>query len=106
MKYLITESQLDNIIYIYLDNLNLYKNAEYRGDYYFWKSKESWNRNDYVVISASRKRKDCFVSSDLLSEISTFFSLDLESALSIISKWVETKVDFEITYPYSDYAAD
>ena len=102
MKYLITESQLDNIIYIYLDNLNLYK-IEDRGDYYFWKSKESWNRNDYVVISASRKRKDCFVSSDLLSEISTFFSLDLESALLIIGKWVETKVNFEINYHYSDY---
>jgi hypothetical protein len=105
MKYLITESQLDNVIYIYLDNLNLYR-VEDRGDYYFWSSKESWKRSEYVVISATRKRKDCFVGSDLLSEISSFFSLDLESALSIISKWVETKVDFEITYPYSDYGAD
>ena len=104
MKYLITESQLDNIIYKYLDSLNLYK-LEDRGDYYFWKSKESWNRSDYVVISATHKRKDCFISSGLLVEISSFFSLDLNSALTIISKWVETKVDFEITYPYSDYGA-
>ena len=35
MKYLITESQLDNVIYIYLDNLNLYK-IEDRGDYYYF----------------------------------------------------------------------
>jgi hypothetical protein len=105
MKYLITESQFDKAIFKYLDNQDLYK-IEDRGDYYFWKSKESWNRNDYTVISAFHKRKDCFVGSDLLSEISSFFSLDLESALSIISKWVETKVDFEITYPYSDYGAD
>ena len=105
MKYLITESRLDKVIFKYLDNLNLYK-IEYIGDYYFWRSKESWYINDYVLISASRKRKDCFVVSDLLSEISSFFSLDLESALLIISKWVETKVNFEITYHYSDYGAD
>ncbi len=32
MKYLITESQLGNIIYKYLDNLDLYK-VEDKGDY-------------------------------------------------------------------------
>jgi len=105
MKYIITESQINKLVYKYLNDLDLYM-IEDRGDYYFWSSKESWRNNDYVVISATHKREDCFISSGLLVEISSFFSLDLNSTLKIIGKWVETKVDFEITYPYSDYGAD
>ena len=105
MKYLIAESQLENLIFRYLDNLNLHK-VEDKGDYYFWSSKESWESSEYVVISAYHKRKDCFVSSSLLVELSTFFSLELGVALSIIGEWVETKIDFEIDYPYSDYSGD
>ena len=104
MKYLITESQLGNIIYKYLDNLNLYM-VEYHGDYIFWSSKESWSKSGNVLISVHRSNKDCFISSDLVSEISTFFSLDMSTVLLLIGGWVSTKVGFDVGYPYSDYGA-
>ena len=105
MKYIITESKLTNIIFDYLNDLDLYM-VEDRGDYYFWESKESWNNNGYFVIYATHKRKDCFISSDLLVEVSSFFNLELEVALVIINKWVETKVGFGPLYPISDYGSD
>ena len=102
MKYLITESQLGSIIFNYLNNLNLYK-VEDRGDYYFWSSKESWENSGDVLISVYHKSYDCFISSDLVSEISTFFSLDMNAALLLISGWVSSQVGFDVGYPYSDY---
>jgi hypothetical protein len=105
MKYLITESQLDNIIFNYLDSLDLYM-VKYEGDYIFWDSKESWKSSGRVLISTHRSHKDCFVNSDFVVEISTFFSLGLEESLNIIGEWVKPKVDFDINYFYSDYGAD
>ena len=104
MKYLITESQLGNIIYKYLDNLNLYM-VEYDGDYIFWSSKESWSNSGNVLISVHRSNNDCFISSDLVSEISTFFSLDMSTTLLLIGGWVSGKVRFDVGFPYSDYGA-
>jgi hypothetical protein len=104
MKYVITESQLGNIIYKYLDNLNLHM-IEYLGDYIFWGSEESWLNRGNVLISVHRKYNDCFIDSDLVSEISTFFSLDKNAAMLLISGWVSTKVGFDVGYPYSDYGA-
>jgi len=104
MKYLITESQLGNIIYKYLDNLDLYM-VEYDGNYQFWSSEESWLTSFSTLISTHRSNNDCFISSDLVSEISTFFSLDMSTVLLLIGGWVSTKVGFDVGFPYSDYGA-
>ena len=105
MKYLITESQLGNIIHKYLDNLNLHM-VEYLGDYIFWGSEYSWRDRGSVLISTHRKYNDCFIDSDLVSEISTFFSLDMSTTLLLIGGWVSGKVRFDVGYPYSDYGAN
>jgi hypothetical protein len=104
MKYLITESQLSNIIFKYLDNQDFYK-VEDGTDVYFWKSKWSWENSEYVIISA-RKWGDGFISSSLLVEISSMFSLSLEESLEVIGAWVNTQIDFNINHFYSDYGAD
>ena len=105
MKYLITESQINKLVYKYLNDLDLYM-IEDRGDYYFWSSKESWLNRGNVLISTHRSNNDCFISSDLVSEISNFFSLDMNSAILLISGWVSGKVRFDVGYPYSDYGSD
>lgn len=105
MKYLITESQLSNIIFGYLTTQNFYK-VKYHGDYIFWSSKKSWENTGRVYISTHRSNDDCFVNSDLVSEISSMFSLSLEDALYVIGGWVNTQIDFNINHFYSDYGAD
>lgn len=105
MKFIITESKLTNLVFDYLDGLDLYM-IEYHGDYIFWSSEESWLNSGNVLISTHRSHNDCFISSDLVSEISNFFNLDMNSALLLISGWVSGKVRFDVGYPYSDYGAD
>jgi hypothetical protein len=78
----------------------------YYNGYVFWESKESWESGGYIIITANRDRNDCFVSSDLLVEIATVFSLELTDSLNIIGEWVKTQIDFDIKGFFSDYGAD
>lgn len=101
MKYIITESRLINIIFDYLNSKNFYK-VEDDLDVLFWKSKLSWEKSEFVTISA-RKWGECFIESDLLVEISSMFSLSLKDALKVIGAWVNTQIDFTVYEFYSDY---
>ena len=105
MKFIITESKLTNLVFDYLNNQDFYK-MKYQYGYVFWDSKESWESGGYISINANRVNKECFVNSDLVVEVASFFSLDLETALKIIGEWVKTKIDFDFDHVFSDYRAD
>ena len=106
MKFIITESKIKSIIFKYLDNRGFYK-KKYSFGYVFWYSKEDFESGGYITINVSHKNKDCFVDSDLVGEVSTFFGLDLKSSLNIIGEWVKTKVDYSFDYDViSNYGAD
>ena len=105
MKFIITESKLTNLVFDYLDGLDLYM-VEDREDYYFWESKKSWKSGEYVLISVHRSHNDGFISSNLLVEVSSFFSLELDDSLDIIGDWVRTKINTDVYKFYSDYGAD
>ena len=104
MKYIITESQLDNIIFDYLDAQDFY-HREDGGGHYFFESERSYKDNQYAKIAYFFMSEDCFISSDILTEVAEFFSLDLYTSLNIISDWVGNKIGIEIKYPSSDYGA-
>jgi hypothetical protein len=105
MKYLITESQLDNIIFKYLDMQNFYK-MRYDKGYVFWESKEILESGANILITANRERSECFVNSDLLVEVASMFGLGLNDSLNVIGEWVKTQIDFDIEDFFSDYGAD
>ena len=105
MKYLITESQFDKIIFKYLDMQNFYK-MRYAKGYIFWESKEVWESGGNILISAYRDRNEGFVNSDLLVEVASIFSLGLNDSLDVIGEWVKTQIDFDIEDFFSDYGAD
>jgi hypothetical protein len=105
MKYLITESQLDSIIFRYLDMQNFYK-MRYTKGYVFWETKEIWESGGNILITANRERSECFVNSDLLVEVASMFGLELSDSLNVIGKWVKTQIDFDIEHFFSDYGAD
>jgi hypothetical protein len=104
MKYLIKESQLNNIIFDYLDNQDFY-HREDGGGHYFFESEHSYKDNQYAKIVCSFIGEDCFISSDILTEVADFFSLDLYASLNIIANWVGNKIGTEIKHPFSDYGA-
>jgi hypothetical protein len=104
MKYLITESQIDSVVFKYLDTQNFY-HREDGGGHYLFESERSYKDNQYPTIAYYDMSEDCFISSDILTEVAEFFSLSLTRSLMIIAKWVEGKIGIEIKYPYSDYGA-
>ena len=106
MKYLIKESQLNNIIFDYLDSQKFFALKD-AGDIYLYPSETHWREHlSYAIIAFHRKYDDCLVGCDLITEISEFFSIPLEDSLDIVSKWVESRYEIEIKSSYSDCGAD
>jgi hypothetical protein len=91
MKYIITESQIDNLATMYLDNQDFIKiNAP--KNVYFMNSKD----DEYAQIRYDKKDGWCYVSYDLLNEISSFFSLHNSDSEKIIIKWIENATNMEV----------
>jgi hypothetical protein len=105
MKYLITESQLDKVIFKYLDIKDFYI-LNRPTSVQFFSSRKSIDDGEYSLITYDRNDGECFISSDLASEIGSVFSLHPDNALSIISDWVENKLDVTVKYYTSDFGAD
>ena len=102
MKYLIAESQLDRIIFKYLDNQDFiqFKTSE---SIYFVNSES----DEYAQIRFYKDGR-CYVSYDLYNEISMFFSLQDSDFDKVIVKWVENIIKMEVesigVAPSSGYA--
>ena len=92
MKYLITESQIDKVIFKYLDKQDFIQFNKDDG-VYFVNSED----DKYAQI---RLKNDgvCFIYTKLVEEISSFFSLGHDDTREIISKWVENTLQTEITH--------
>lgn len=105
MKYLITESRLENLIYKYLESKGLYLLSTVNTHHFFY-SRKSIDDGEYPIISYDDKRKDCFVSSTFVEDVCSLFSIDPEYSLKVISDWVGNKLDVEIESYNSDFGAD
>jgi phage-related protein len=86
MKFIITESKLNNVIFTYLDTKPFIKIDDGNRIFLLKNNKEEEN---YSVIFYSRKSNTCFVKKQFVDNVSTFFSLDSDVVLDIISDWVE-----------------
>ena len=105
MKYIINEYRLENLIYKYLDSKDLYLLSMVNSHHFFY-SRKSIDDGEYPIISYDNKNKDCFVSSDLVGEVSSLFSIDPEYSLKVISDWVGNKLNVEVKSYNSDFGAD
>jgi hypothetical protein len=93
MKYLITESQIDNIIFKYLDNQDFIQ-IDMNDGIYFVNSEE----DEYVQIRYDKKNGWCLIYYRLMNEISTFFSIEVSgSTLKVIGKWVENTLQMRVS---------
>ena len=95
MKYLITESQFDKVIFKFLDNQNFYV-TRFGDDYNFWDRSDIENRNfDAKIIISTHKKEFCFVNRHFYHTLSSLFSLDRGDTLNFIGDWTENKTGFE-----------
>lgn len=102
MKIIITESRIKDIIYSYLDNQNFYVTKD-EGDYYFWESKHARETDGYVIIGVYPRRKNCYILSDLVHEIMSFFGMSIEESMDIIASWLSNKLGFDVGEPFTGY---
>jgi hypothetical protein len=91
MKYLITESQIENLATMYLDNQDFIQ-VKAPKSIYFMNSKD----DEYAQIRYDKNDGLCYVSYDLLNEISSFFSLQNSDSEKIIIKWIENAINMEV----------
>jgi len=92
MKYLITESQIDNVIFKYLDNQDFIQ-INFDEKIYFVNSV-----NDvYAQIKYDKNDNWCYVYYKLIEEISTFFSMSHYDSELVIGRWVENTLQMKVT---------
>ena len=90
MKYLITESKINNIVSMYLDNQDFVQ-IGYGENIYLVNSE----KDEYAQIGYNVKNHWCVISYDLVEEIMSFFSLSYSDIMTIVTKWFENKFSVE-----------
>lgn len=103
MKFLITESKLDSIVFKYLDNQDFVV-IKMKNRLYYVNS----DGDEYAQIRYHPKDRWCTIHYDLVGEVSKFFSLDYEDSISVINRWIENKlgiksINVEVASPIVGY---
>ena len=99
MKYLITESQFDKVVFKYLDNQDFIIKKPFNKSFginniiHFLNS-ESDLRTDSLINFY--RDGDCWINHELIDEIATFFSLDFNDSKYVIARWVEHTLDEKV----------
>ena len=86
MKYIIRESQINNIIYEYLDVMNSIEIK--RGNIIYFLSNEG---DEYAKIRFDKDTMWVGISNDICNEITSFFSLNKGDCGKIINEWIKKK---------------
>jgi hypothetical protein len=92
MKYIITESQLDKVIFRYLNNQDFIQ-IEKNNRIYFVNSEG----DEFAQIRYDKSDGWCGVNYDLVKEISSFFSLERSDSEKVIGMWVENTLQMKVT---------
>jgi hypothetical protein len=93
MKYLITESKLDRVIFKYLDNQDFIQIE--KGDGVYFVNSEG---DEYAQIKYFKKDSKCVIYTGLIGEVSSFFSMQGYDARETIGRWVEKTLKVDIDY--------
>ena len=100
MKFLITESKLEDSVFKYLDNQDFIKVNE-NNYVYFINSID----DDYARIKTDKNYGWCNVNVDLINEISTFFSLPTNHSIKLIGNWVKNTLQMKVSItPSSNFS--
>ena len=87
MKYIITESKLNSIVFMYLDNQD-FKKIFYGTNVYFVNSEN----DELAQIKFNYTSKWCTISRGLMYEVANFFSLTNIDSISVTADWAKSKL--------------
>lgn len=89
MKYLITESQRDKMVFKYLDNQKFIKVKKDKEICFLYSPDDLWAVMKYM-------RGKLIINKDLTTEIESFFSIDEDDAEILIRDWVSKEIGINI----------
>ncbi len=92
MKYKITDKQLDDVIFLYLDNQDFIQ-IKIEDSIYFFNSEG----DEYAQIRYDKDDGWCGIYYKLIDEISSFFSLEKTDSKEVIGRWVENTLQMMVT---------
>jgi hypothetical protein len=92
MKYKITDSKLDSVIFLYLDNQDFIQIE--KGDKIYFVNSEG---DEYAQIRYDKDDGWCGIYDRLINEISSFFSLEEYDSEKVIGRWVENTLNMSVT---------
>jgi len=92
MKYIITESKLNQVIFKYLDNQDFIQ-IEKNDSIYFINSEG----DEYAQIRFNKKDGWFGIYYKLIEDISSFFSLQEYDSEQVIGRWVENTLQMKVT---------
>ena len=95
MKYLITESQLDKVIFKYLNNQDFIVTGNDTSLFFI-----NSEGDEYAQIRYNEDSEVCFINIDLVKEISSFFSLEHSDSKEVVGMWVENTLQMKVTNTY------
>ena len=93
MKYKITDSQLESVIFIYLDNQDFIQIEKNDGVYFV-----NSEGDEYAQIRYFKKDSKCVIYTGLIDEVSSFFSMQGYDAREAIGRWVGKTLKVDIDY--------
>jgi len=93
MKFIITESKLENIIFKYLDNQDFVKID--KGENIYFVNSEG---DEIAMIRFIKNDGWCYINYDLVKEISSFFSIKESDSEQVIGRWVESTLQMKVSY--------
>ena len=92
MKFIITESQINRAVFMYLDNQDFIQ-IKKENNIYFINSED----DEYAQIRFNKKNGFCYIYYKLTEEISTFFSMQESDSERVIGRWVENILQMKVT---------
>ena len=92
MKFIITESKLENVIFKYLDNQDFVKIDE--GENIYFVNSEG---DRLAEIRFNKNDSWCYISRELIIEISSFFSMEIFDSKQVIGRWVESTLQMKVS---------
>ena len=95
MKYLITESQIDKVIFKYLDNQDFIQ-IETDDNIYFTNSES----DKHAQVRYDKRNGVCYICWELIKEISHFFSIEYSDSEKIIGRWSENSLQMKVSETY------
>ncbi len=92
MNYKITDSQLESVIFLYLNNQDFIQIE--KGDKIYFVNSEG---DKYAQIRYDKEYGWCGIYDRLINEISSFFSLEESDSEKVIGRWVENTLNMSVT---------